>query len=294
MSHDLYFRPRVPKASPGVEELTAYFRERKNYQVTEKQALYENEATGVYFIFDLVAAEDDEQSDASPASLNLNYFRPHIFGLEAAPELKAFVERFDFLVADPQINGMGDGEFTTEGFLRGWNHGNAFAYRAMIGQNREQPLLTLPTARIEECWRWNSAKDELQEQLGEDIFVPRILFMERAGTVATAVAWPDGIPIAFPESDVVLIQRKQILPRRFFRSVEDMVMANRSEVEPIVNEFPLEQGALPYRLLSYTSVPESVISQLRAFEAAEEKPNGVSVDRVLNTELVEAARKGAT
>jgi hypothetical protein len=294
MSYDLYFRSREPNSSPVVGELAAYFQERKNYQVTEKQALYENEATGVYFIFDLVSSDEGKQDEFSPVTLNVNYFRPHIFGLETAPEVKALVDEFNLVVFDPQTDGLGEGEFTTDGFLNGWNHGNAFAYRAMIEQNREQPLLTLPTARIEECWRWNRAKDELQEQLGDDIFVPRILFIEQAGTVATTVVWPDGIPMAFPESDVVLIQRKQILPKRFFRSVEDMVLAARSDVEPIIHDFPLQQGTVPYRLLSYTSVPASVVSKLREFPATLDKPNGISVDKILNQELVEAARNGAT
>ena len=30
-----------------------------------------------------------------PVSFNLNYFRPHVFSLEAEPELAAFVESFD-------------------------------------------------------------------------------------------------------------------------------------------------------------------------------------------------------
>jgi hypothetical protein len=291
MSYDLYFKQRQPKSIPEREAIASYFRHRKNYDVSETQAWYENKATGVYFVFDFVEQKDGEQADFLPVTLNVNYFRPHTFGLEAAPEVKSFVENFDLLIFDPQNNGMGEGEFSTDGFLSGWNHGNAFAYRAMISQKPEQRLLTLPTAKIEACWRWNSAKDELQEQLGEGIFVPRFLFIERAGAIATTVAWPDGIPVAFPESDVVLIKRQQI---RLLESVEDRVLAEWSDVVPILHNFPLKQGALPYRLLGYTSVPSAVASKLREFQAIPDKPVGVHVDRILNTELVETARKGTT
>src|SRR5207248_9248706 len=66
-----------------------------NYELNDAQALYSNEDSGVYFAFEFLQqdGDDEEGRDTSllPVSFNLNYFRPHAFGLEAEPELSAFV-----------------------------------------------------------------------------------------------------------------------------------------------------------------------------------------------------------
>src|ERR1700748_2239128 len=120
MSYDLFFQVRDQASAPDAKAVAAYFESRKNYQVSEQQAIYQNDTTGVYFVFDVGEAEGVEMPNPAPVSLNLNYFRPHIFGLEAEPEVRALVEHFNFLVSDPQVGGMGEGEYSAEGFLSGW------------------------------------------------------------------------------------------------------------------------------------------------------------------------------
>src|SRR5262245_29644649 len=83
----------------------------------------------------------------------LNYFRPHVFGLEAALELEQFAQAFDATVGDPQGEMGENGVFTRAGFLKGWNHGNAFAYQAMLKQ-RTEPVSTWPAKRIQQVWEW--------------------------------------------------------------------------------------------------------------------------------------------
>jgi len=94
-----------------------------------------------------------------------------------------------------------------------------------------------------------------------------------------------------PDSQLVAIQRKDILPKKFFLARSDFVIAERPEIEIMLNEFPLEQGALPYRLLSYPAVPETVAIGLRSLTATKDKPDAVGSDEILNAELVERARK---
>jgi hypothetical protein len=290
MSYDLYFKFRKPESKPDTIAFATFFKQRKHYEVTDKQVVYQNEITGVYFIFDLGGADMEEEPDLLPLSFNLNYFRPHILGLEAEGELKALVEKFDLLVSDSQIDGMGEGEFSSQQFLSGWNKGNEFGYHSIVQQHPNEKLLTLPTTKIEACWRWNFAQAELQQKLGDDVFVPRFMFLNRGGTVITTVVWPDGIPIALPEADIVFFPRKTILPKKFFRSPEDKVLAIWNEVSPLLEQFPLEHGALPYRLLRYTSPPDSVVTHLRGLKPNSEKPEGVSVDKILNAEIVERVR----
>jgi hypothetical protein len=286
MSYDLYFKSRNSGSKIGASDFAGHLRQRKNFTVSDKQAVYQNEVTGVYFVFDLNGAENEEQPSLLPVSFNLNYYRPHIFGLEAEIEVKLFVKKFDLLVSDPQTDGMGEGEYSTEKFLSGWNKGNEFGYRAILQQHPDTSPSTLSTAQIESCWRWNHAQPGLQQQLGDNVFVPRFMFLLREGKVLTTVVWPDGIPSAIPGADVVLIPRKTVLPKKFFRSPEDQVIASWSEVAPIVEQFPLEQGAVPYRLMRYTEIPSSVLAQLRSFTPTKEKPTGISVDKILNAELV--------
>ena len=290
MSYDLWFRTR-DGSSLDTQALTNYFQQRPNYQVAEGQAIYESDATGVYFIFDIGDPGNEEDPGLAPLAFNLNYMRPHIFGLEAESEVRALVEQFGLLVSDPQIDGMGEGEFSTEKFLDGWNAGNEMGYRAYLKEKLAEAVFSLPTAQIEASWRWNMAKDSLQAAFGESVFVPKLFFLRHGATVKSAVAWPDGIPIAMPDADLIAIQRKDILPKRFLFTREDFVIAERAEVEVMLQEFPLEQGAAPYRLLNYEAVPESVLVCLRSLTATKEKPEAVSTDRILNAELVETVTR---
>jgi hypothetical protein len=108
MSYDLYFRKKN-KANFSLDEFQKYFSGRPNYQVEKGQAVYGNDDTGVYFVMDHNEIKSEQPSETlagiSPANLSLNFIRPHVFGLEAEPEVHAFVKAFDFLIHDPQNEG---------------------------------------------------------------------------------------------------------------------------------------------------------------------------------------------
>jgi hypothetical protein len=89
-----------------------------------------NAETGIHFRFDYCQERSDEWATGEYVAFRMNYFRPHISGLEAEIELSAFVNAFACAIHDPQLDGMGDGPYSASGFLRGWNTGNAFAYEA--------------------------------------------------------------------------------------------------------------------------------------------------------------------
>lgn len=211
MSYDLDFYVPAGAPVPAKAELEAYFTDRPWYQMRGTQAFYGNQDSGVYFSFELGAGSDDEDAgsgdeDASgeedeparPAdglepiglSFNLNYVRPRIFGLEAEREVGALVSRFGLSVDDQQIGGMGRGPYSAAGFLEGWTTGNAFGYRAIVDQIKKDPgsegsffNTVLSAAESERCWRWNIRRAELQRELGDEVFVPRISFMRRGGGI---------------------------------------------------------------------------------------------------------------
>src|SRR5205809_479293 len=142
MSYDLFFLKRQASNAISPEVITQYFRGRAHYTLQDQQFWYQNEDTGVYFSFDLTSGGEQEKEspeggpEAATAdglepvglSFNINYFRPHFFGLEAEGELSALTSRFSLRVDDPQNEGMGRGDYSREGFLRGWNAGNVFGH----------------------------------------------------------------------------------------------------------------------------------------------------------------------
>jgi hypothetical protein len=295
MSYDLFFRSRSPAKSISRPDFVRYFGGRKFWEVKGAQAWYSNEDSGVYFSFDY-AESDDDRADRSllPVSFNLNYFRPHPFGLEAEPEVAAFVAQFDLTVSDPQTSGMGDGEYSRDGFLRAWNAGNAFGYAAMVSHNARQEFLILSSARIEASWSWNFSRERRQNEIGDTAFVPRILFFDARGSVRTGVAWP-GMPILLPAVDIVIVPRQQLEPRPGFvsswsRPKDDLIACSWTELEPIVRRFQKASGELVYELFS--EVTPADFEQAMGEKRLPNEMKAVTFDHVLDQELIEQARPG--
>ena len=291
MSYDLYFKVRDSQAKFTRGSARGFFDQRKNYQLTDAQAIYQNRATGVYFNFNFDEIIDGESPGTLPIAFSLNFYRPHIFGIEAELEVRAFVKALNLLVFDPQIGGMGEGEYSTEGFLAGWNKGNHFAYSAFLQGNPDQKPPVLATARIEDCWRWNFAVASVQKRLGDKFFVPRYLFVEHEGRVVRMIAWPDGVPTAIPESDIIAIPRKPNLRDRFFGTKEGVVFAAWDDVQPLLEKFPKTMESLPYCFLGGSNAPSSIAARKRKIKPILGRPTSVAIDKIMNRELVEEARK---
>lgn len=285
MSYDLFFKPRVGSFEPS--RFFEYFNGRENYKAEGNQAWYQNEDTGVYFVFELQDEAEHEEGEYFPVALNVNYFRPSFFGLEAEPEARGFVDSFNLTVSDPQTNGMGDGEYSSELFIGGWNHGNEFGYSAILSeQENREDLVSLPTDDLIRAWRWNRNRSELQRELGGSRFVPRVMFMLIGDRPVTAAVWPDGIPIAVPRVDYFFVPRKELAPRRFLRRVEDHTLVSHDEVLPVFRKFATTRfdGTL---VLDYVNAPKEIKSFVEALPGNEREVTGVSADKVLDRELVQ-------
>jgi hypothetical protein len=194
---------RSRKLSLDRERLFEHFASLRHYGFPPEEedvALYMNELTGVHFRF-LYDADEEW-----PLTFELNVLRPHTFALEADGELSALTDELELEVNDVQEEGIVGEVYDGAQFLRGWNHLNRFAY-----QNRDPAnaaLLTLPTAELERCWRWNIDYDRLVEVCGEHYFIANIGFLEMSpGHVVTFAWWPDDQPILLPPVDQVLLTR---------------------------------------------------------------------------------------
>lgn len=194
MSYDLYFSS---KKKLSREDVFGWLSEQANAFPSDAgdRVGFENEVTGVYFGFDF------SEGEALPA-FNINYVRPHIFGLEAEPVLTAFVRKFSLDIDDPQSDGMGKGPYTPEGFLRGWNAGNLFGYRAVLSQG--QPMASLPRATNHMVWTWNVEREAIQQIFEDELdtlppaFTPSVFVVQDdAGIILTLSIWTGDMPICF-------------------------------------------------------------------------------------------------
>jgi hypothetical protein len=282
MSYDLFLSRRNGDF-PSAVDFERYFGERPHYTVQNGQAWYEHPDTGVYFSFDHCDPTDEDEVECW-ASFNLNFNRPHYFALEALPELEAFVSAFDLVVEDPQIDGMGHGEFVGDLFVSGWSKGNQLG-SAAAGESGAEAPPTLPTTTLEAIWRWNYGREAFQRRLGDSIFVPRIVFLKANRSPQTATIWTDAIPVVLPRTDVVVIHREETAPRRLFRRRSDLAIATWAELEPILDGFPLQEEPLPHYMLSFQTAPDQILAFITSQPALSENPEGLSPDHVLNREL---------
>jgi len=293
MSYDLYFAGRKLTQ----EEFSGYFTSRSNYKVNGSQAFYQNEDTGVYFSFDLNTETEklDPEAPDYNVSFNLNFFRPHIFGLEAEPEIHAFVDTFNFTVHDPQNNGMGTGAYSTGGFFNGWNTGNEFGYQCILNnpQQNVSSLASYPSERIAQIWKWNFNRNSVQEEFGESIFVPKIIFIRKDGATSSVIIWGDAIPSLLPKVDMILVPRKELAPRVLFQKKDDMCLINFSEAAGILGRYLIHDYGLPSLLLPHPESPKEVSDFVRGLKPFAGRLEGISIDKVVDHELVERYRPAA-
>jgi len=208
VSYDLYLTsPRLTQ-----DAFNQYFSGRVNY---EQPGWYANGDTGVYFHFAFNQANpENEPFSGERVAFNLNFVRPHTFGLEAEPEVSAFVEAFDCTIHDPQTDGMGKGPYSAAGFLRGWNKGNAVGYGAIGAMGQLNDILVADEAQIECTWRWNFRKSARQDEIGDSHYLPRASWGKRFSDGATVVfaVWGEGLRVAVPTcvTHVLLMRKRKV------------------------------------------------------------------------------------
>ncbi|MDJ0793754.1 MAG: hypothetical protein QNI98_05860 [Woeseiaceae bacterium] len=283
MSYDLFLRSE--DNSFDATSFEQYFSQRAHYNVQGSQAWYQNEATGVYFLFELQGEDDSEAGeDFYPVAFNMNYFRPTYFVLEAEPEVTAFIKRFSMTVMDPQMEGMGTGDYSAERFKTGWLHGNDFGYSSIL--KNHQDVYSLPQAQLHQLWEWNFNKEDLQGSVEDDVFVPKIMLVKRNGIPITAAVWPDAIPSVLPEVDYLLIGRQELAPRRLFKKQDDMVVVAFSEMRELIDKYKTKMHGSAYYLF-YESVPDEIKKAIQRFSPHNDELEGLPVDQVLDREIVE-------
>jgi hypothetical protein len=277
MSYDLFISYPTPIPAQG---FWGYFEQIPHFKRQSKQLFYENPDTGVYFILDANSTGDGAISDVS---LNVNYWRPSAFGLEVERVITAFVTAYPGAIHDPQLQGMGDGPYTPEGFLRGWNAGNAFGYSAMRKSTKNlSEHVVLPTAKVQAMWRWNFDRARLQAEKGQsDQFIPTILALRVRERKGAGVIWGEAVAALLPRVDFVLYGNK--------RPELTLSMIVWEDLESILagHGFRATSGGFD---LGYKSPPPALLSELDSLPTLKLPADVMrfNFDHVLDAELIPA------
>lgn len=291
MSYDLYFTS--PKIT--LEQFEDYFSDSQRYKVENSQAWYTNEDTGVYFVFEHNDEPPSDEDDIEHSVLfNMNYYRPHYFALEAEPEVSRFIESFNCSIHDYQNSGMENGPYSREGFLRGWNYGNDFGYSAILGSdNAPDVVFSKPSAELEQIWKWNYSKHKMEEDIQEDIFIPRIMFMLVNGELGSVCVWPDGISTLIPAVDFLYVPRKELAPKKWLRKQkDDFCIVRKKEFSEFLKVYANDLHELPTFKLPSPDTPKEIKDYVKSLNAYDGEIKGVGYDSVLNSEMVSKHRKG--
>ena len=238
MSYDLHLH-----FDKGVNQrdFLEYFAGRRHFTTRANEVAYQNPDTGVGFFIRYESSQGFlARKSIGAAHFELNYFRPSYFGLEAEIELTALVARFAPRIEDAQINGMGQGPYSSEGFLRGWNYGNVFAAGAILASHPQHKVPVLPASKLLTAWKWNYNREQRLAQVGERQFVPSIMTVAVANTPSLVVVWALGMPVILPQVDYVMVGRDESGVKRYGLAPWSEVLAQLRRAAIDVSGDPLD------------------------------------------------------
>jgi len=281
MSYDLelYFEPAVRR-----DRLLEHFAARRRFSMKNDDVVYENRDTGVYFFMRLRSARKLFRSRIVSAEFEINYCRPSYFGIEAEMVLSDFIAVFQPRIEDHQIQGMGEGPYSREGFLNGWNFGNVFAARNALSPGHN--IATMPADQLRATWEWNYHRAERQRR-NPGLFVPGIVFFRIEGRPCRVVTWGEGMPILLPKIDHVFVGRVVSDEARFG-------LAPWSEVVEVVRRAGLEATNDPLKL-DYRVTPPPIADWVANIPLIDlDALEKLSADKILDDELIAAARQFET
>jgi len=220
VTYDLTLKPR--SGTLDEQAVVDYFNDREGWEFPDDEApelvAYENTLTGVYFQVYYDAAE-------STFTFSLNFFRPSPFALEADVELLALVDEFDLAVEDPQEQGIEGDRYDSDQFMRGWKHGNAFAYRTALADIEATPR-TYDGEALENIWRWNYELELTAGENGGHYLAPPIGFVEHEGVAHSIFAFEPGHNMLVPRTDLVAIG-DTIMPWRLLEDALELTGSDK-------------------------------------------------------------------
>lgn len=192
--------------------------------------IFENEDTEVYFSFAFIESNEDEDSENkiihfenfedTNFSFNLNFIRPSFFGKEAFQFVEKFCNDLNLFVQNPQSELEEPVVFNFNDIYGCWNKTNTWASKKHYSKDDYCYLKEEITDKI---WNYNSQRQNLQNKLGNNYFVPKIFIFKKLDDKSpiTLFVWGEHLPILIPSTDYVLISKKY---KKFFKTIEETVL----------------------------------------------------------------------
>ncbi|MCB1341304.1 MAG: hypothetical protein KDK24_09610 [Pseudooceanicola sp.] len=190
-------------------KLREYLSAHPHCVVSGGESLYSNPDTDVQFLWSLNASPTRSEI----ARLNIGHFRPSAFAAEAAMTLKALALQVRLAVRETRTGHPIDCLSDPAQLVRAYC---ASVQAAMGGarQSRFEFARSFHEDRhkLDSIWQWNFARNDLADELGENLSVPLIRLFLLDGTLKAGVVWNDGNPMVCPRVDIVLLHRSAFAP----------------------------------------------------------------------------------
>jgi hypothetical protein len=233
MSYDLYFFKRK-ESKLTVEQIENYLS--TNLVAGEKgQWIFENNDTEVYFIFE----KNETQIDGEKIEFNeeydgfenlnftfiLNFLRPSFFGIEAFDFLEKMIEDLDLYISDFQSDKETPYKPSKEELYKNWNSINLNS----SAEHFSEQCSYLEIEKSNEIWKYNFEKNNIQDELGGNYFVPKMFFFKTKteNKVITVSSWTEHIPNLIPNADYFLLTK---IYTKFFRKIQENVLISRENL----------------------------------------------------------------
>lgn len=237
MSYDLYFFKR--KENKLTELEVANYLSTNLVAEQNGQWIFQNNDTEVYFIFEKNETEIDEEEiefeenyedfDSLNFMFVLNFLRPSFFGIEAFEFIEKMISDLDIYISNPQSNKEIPYKPKKEDLFENWNSTNLNSSSQHFAEQNSY----LETEKSNEIWKYNFRRNQIQDKLGGNYFVPKMFFFKTKSEnkVITVSSWTEHIPNVFPPADYFLLTKVQ---KKLFRTVQENVLLSR---ENLLNRF---------------------------------------------------------
>ncbi len=294
MGFELGFRARGG-AGLAREDFDAWFAARPSWTLADGGARYENEDSTIYL--EVVHGDADRRDElggpARAAIFRVDVLRSRPFALEAAPEIRAFVERFGLLVDDLQA-GIEAARFDAPAFVASWAATNRRALRAVLADPGPDRIVlhARSAAKLKAEWRWNGARARRLAR-GETAHVAPIFYGACDDERFSCAAWSNAEPIVLPRVDRVLLESDRfgtIVDR--LRERGEQRWLEHAKLPEAVRRCPERSGPVPSRRIAFADPPRELID---AFRRSPRLPNtflAVGLDAFVEAEELAAARRG--
>lgn len=245
MSYDLYFYKRKSDEL-AEEEIKTYLNNSEHFIAGENgcQWIYQNEDTGVYFGIDWnepnIDAEDIEfwdsfeEFDYLNFNFTINFIRPDYFGYEAFEILEKVIKDLNLYILNPQdeIDADIPQKFESVYLKNQWLNHN----RKLILDNfTEFEVVYFSKEKSDFIWNYQVNKDEIQENLEDDIFVAGyILLKGNDERIYRVCVWPNHIPVIIPPVDYIIIQKEY---KKFFKTIKESGLVSIKQIEARLGKY---------------------------------------------------------